>query len=312
MSIVLNDGTVLPDLPSDVSTSYPYYTVLRYPTMFDGMREAYVAVFTTTPLVWFPVGMITADPDLPHLSSTQKGWMLYATGSDIGVTEWTLAGEQTAIWYTTEIDEAAGDEVLYSNHDIYFAASVDNDVGPESTIVSTEIYFANSTAKPPFVLPDGTELPALPDGWSEGTPYGMVIAMSAFEVFYATENPMAAVQDSDGDDIILLPSGVIKGWSEADGAWSLPEEAESTEPVLSPFFRTQLVLWSNHDIPYATANDDGTYTIGTEVARKSDVSYRVTEGWMRSIANEARRLGVSTDSLKPADIETILRAVTTP
>ncbi len=67
------------------------------------------------------------------------------------------------------------------------------------------------------------------------------------------------------------------------------------------------VLWSNHDFLYATANADGTYTIGTEIARQSDVNYRITEGWMRSVADEARRLGDVIGDLKPDVMESALR-----
>ena len=72
-----------------------------------------------------------------------------------------------------------------------------------------------------------------------------------------------------------------------------------------------MVVWSNHDILNITSlnEDDMSYTIGTEIAYKSDENYRITGGYMTSIANEARRLGGMSGELTPAAMETALRGV---
>ena len=178
-----------------------------------------------------------------------------------------------------------------------------------------------------IVLKDGTVLPDLPDGCFEGTPYGAVIGidwMGNGELYYSLQTmskpilalPAAMVPEDSGitpgegvTHCIALPPCTAKSAGLDGDTWTAMEPEDITEFTVS--FGVGVVLWANHDLCEITElNEDMSYTIGTEIARKSDENYRVTGGVMRDFANQARRLGASSASLTPAEIEAIFRAVT--
>ena len=78
-----------------------------------------------------------------------------------------------------------------------------------------------------------------------------------------------------------------------------------------PIGSVNVIPWVNHDALRVTSfgADGSSYTIGTEIARKSDENYRVTGGYMTSIANEARRLGGKTGGMLPAVMLDIYKGV---
>lgn len=314
MSYVLSDGVVLPAWPDEIFTEeYPYFTIYQDFNLSedaDGnfvvtlISGRYIALSTTQPFV--------AAPD----ELTGAGFVMCMSFGNAGIygayeNGWTFGGGES-----TDV-EFVGDAVRWANHDIYVGTGVDDSGNP---VVGTEIYFPNSTAKPPFVLPDGTELPALPDGWSDGRPYGFIQDVDGIYMFATAEHPMFIVSaelapsGSAVEDFgVMSDVGAGASWAYGEmispnGWMEITNTVYDTPELGSPW--AEATVWTNHDMLLATAaNDDGSYTIGTEVARKSDVNYRVTEGWMTSIANEARRLGESEEAMKPDAILNIYKSI---
>ena len=177
-----------------------------------------------------------------------------------------------------------------------------------------------------IVLKDGTVLPDLPDGCFEGTPYGAVIGidwMGNGELYYSLQTmskpilalPAAMVPEDSGitpgegvTHCIALPPCTAKSAGLDGDTWTAMEPEDITEFTVS--FGVGVVLWANHDLCEITElNEDMSYTIGTEIARKSDENYRVTGGYMISIANEARRLGGKTGGMLPEVMLDIYKGV---
>lgn len=184
-----------------------------------------------------------------------------------------------------------------------------------------------------IVLKDGTELPALPDGWSEGTPYGAVVSivwkdgdtgeiLLTMYALAATERPFSALPNGmlpDGSGVspgensthhLVTPLGRAKSYAldPETNTWGTVEEGEATTPVVS--YGMNLVSWANHDLYEITElNEDMSYKVGSTVVRQSDENYRVTGGYMTSIANEARRLGGKTGGMLPEVMLDIYKGV---
>lgn len=173
-----------------------------------------------------------------------------------------------------------------------------------------------------IVLKDGTVLPALPDGCFDGTPYGVITigesgdgSGTILTLFSATEQPAVSIPvdlllyEGAEPSIAVLP-GRIRAWFLQEDAWIGVGDTNG-EDIVELGADLSDIAWSNHDILHLTAYNanDYTYTIGTEIAYKSDENYRVTGGYMTSIANEARRLVDTTGSMKPDEVESTLKSV---
>lgn len=315
MSIVLKDGTVLPDLPEGLITEECPYSCITY----NNDVGFYYAHSSGANFIYIPAGVIpfAEEPILLTMTTNVMTCTLY-NGEWLGPS-------------TNDVIPNGGfsldkNVIEWSNHDILEVVSVNLET--EELTYADEPYFPNSLVKPPFVLPDGTELPALPDGCFDGTPYGMIIGIDWAgngQMMYsmqATSTPIVAlpaelvpedsgIQPGDGiTHMIMMQPGTGKAYMVDGEAWTAPESGGVSEPVVS--FGIGVVLWANHDLnEVSTLNaDDMSYTIGTEIARKSDENYRVTGGYMTSIANEARRLGGKTGGMLPAVAEATLRGVT--
>lgn len=328
MSIVLKDGTVLPDLPEVFLSEYQYYAICSYDSVLEA-DGAHFAIFANSPIIYVPVG-ITALFEEPALISEQAGYVLLAFAPS-ETTEWEMASQSASSILTIYAPVENDDKFVWSNHDILTATSFEIASDFSSISVTTgEIYFPNSLVKPPFVLPDGTELPALPDGCFDGTPYGVIVSSD-----YQGNNGYALFSCHSGFAFfpIDVPGGYLSGmcdfvtamgeyhhyecgqglnmWEEVDTTTErieFPVGTVTSGPLAGV---TYWLNWSNCDIPKATGFDsDNNPVVSSEIARKSDVNYRITGGYMTSIANEARRLGGKTGGMLPAVTEETLRGVT--
>lgn len=296
MSIVLKDGTVLPDIPADVLASYPYFTIL-----FSEEDKEYIFIATKDKQIY--------EQSSSEISTASGGFSAYAYYEGAWI---HAATDEQA--FTLPASAYEGSVIVYANHDVLYANS-------------TEIYFPNSI--PPFVLPDGTELPALPEGCFEKYPYGVIMWLEGtgnaegnnmYFIFTTSSNSYHIPVGVGTETYEQLGFGGSKGFEQyAFGGtltdWTLV--ASSTETIENfplgdygdPNARLWL-KWSNHDILTATAkNDDGTYTVGSEIYHRSDVNYRIYGGWMNSMGNQARRLGNVSGALKPGEMETVFKGV---
>ena len=355
MSIVLKDGTVLPDIPREYTgdkdlTNAPPYESLVYHTIFKhygdvGNHYPYVLWCVEKPITLYSndgdKNLMAMDVDnLEDMSANFALWVLHDDGtwylykvsdaSSPGTMMWQLNGTDAGedIWLSYEYTVETN--IVWSDYDIMSGtAQIDYENETVSFVPDSEPYFPNSVSKPPFILPDGTEIPAFPDGWSDGTPYGALIfwdlrsdySTQFMCALYASDKPLLSLPDellpdpsasiSPGNPLLCVQPGFCEAFQYIgpDGAWSGAEKGEGTE--LAPSMPTMMVVWSNHDILNITSlnEDDMSYTIGTEIAYKSDENYRITGGYMTSIANEARRLGGMSGELTPAAMETALRGV---
>lgn len=314
MSIVLKDGTVLPDIPSEYEEMCPYAAIVH---MTDGSNVLYQCYRFGLPYVaiWFE--------DIGNYFLTDKagesaGRAIYYL--EEGMDGWGL----TSFSESQQLEIALGayngvtTTVVWSNCDIMVANYDDGEP-------TGEIYFPSSISSK-FILPDGTELPALPEGCFEKYPYGMIsyvestdgeaaYALSVAEGTYIFA-PGSATGEGSDYVISLLPGYRHYRYVVAPTAASGWEQyAESTTQHSGHDFSredgTIEIRWCNHDILTATAmNDDGTPEIGPDLYRKSDVNYRVYGGWLNSMGNQARRLGGVSGALKPGEMESVFQGVT--
>ena len=307
MAITLIDGTVLPDI-SEGYECFSYITILRSQAINDAGECLYMAFISDS-------SQIFASPDLTGtvsgglmctnaLSGRESNDRLCSLNPDTNA--WQIYDDDpTSNRGQCPLDIEFGSyftlstSIAWSNHDILEIAGVDETTG--EITYADEPYFPSSVASaPPFVLPDGTEFPALPDGCFDGTPYGVISRFDDGDCsVVTTQSPAYVEENEDSIPVVFFPVGTERLWFLIDGVWQFFLETENDAPVEWMPFAENPVVWSNYDMMH-----------GTEIARKSDVNYRITDGRMRSIANEARRLGASSASLTPADIEAIFRAVT--
>jgi hypothetical protein len=308
MSIVLKDGIVLPDFPEDfITDEHPY--VALFCSSDETVGEAY----------WFYAYAVT-EPILVDAGDEYSAALSNSTS--VKYVEWSVDDQE---WQNSEEYDGIfalglwAFQFVWSNHDVYVATGFDENNNP----IRTEIYFKSSV----FRLPDGTELPAFPDGCFDGTPYGVIIGVDYFgngELMYSlqvADKPFLSLpatmvpEDLEFPEFagsfthaIVIQPGTHQSFPFSSGKWYVEEPVNGIE--LEGFIPIKWVLWANHDLCEITKlNEDMTYTVGSTIVRKSDENYRVTGGYMTSIANEARRLGGKTGGMLPAVTEATLRGV---
>jgi hypothetical protein len=313
MSIVLKDGTVLPDIPTAYTDEQfigvaPDLATLKYHDVFFNSHSG-IYFLTCSDIPAVCIGndgyLYTLLIDLTS-SGLSKNYTTFQFLPDSGASSWTeinsgLVSNNDYNWIPT-----TQGGYVWADYDINFH-------DPE-TLEFLSVYFPSSV-KPPFILPDGTELPALPDGWNDGTPYGAVMINNGITILQCSSYPalclpMALSSDGATFNKPLFQAGTIAAWMLNENTWVNIANEVWDKPITSNMDFDATVKWTNHDVLYVTSYnaDDGSYTIGTEIARKSDVNYRVTGGYMTSIANEARRLGNTDAPMKPDAVESALRA----
>ena len=297
MANYLYNGVELPDINAvwtDKET-YPYAAVITVAT------NQYLFFISSMPFEWDAVtnAMVSTG------TAVAKSY-----GAEVGYTEWVYDSDSNWVDGTTMY---SGLVPHWSNYDILNA---------DGSIYLT----ASDPVAIAFILPDGTELPALPEGCFEKYPYGMIsyvestngeaaYALSVAEGTYIFA-PGSATGEGSDYVISLLPGYRHYRYVVAPTAASGWEQyAESTTQHSGHDFSredgTIEIRWCNHDILTATAmNDDGTPEIGPDLYRKSDVNYRIYGGWLNSMGNQARRLGNVSGALKPGEMETVFKGVT--
>lgn len=328
-------GISIPDYSDQLLAEYPYYIVVYMELAVGSIKSAAFSVYQSkSPYMYLPeeLSSYINYTDNCLLSLTDS---LYVFGAYVLNGEWDgtwkehseiPAENNMAVLGNTEEETVPYElAVVYANHDIKVVTGVDSNGLP----TKGDIWFANSAPtapKPPFVLPDGTELPALPEGCFEKYPYGMIsyIESTDGEAAYALSvaegtyifAPGSATGEGSDYVISLLPGYRHYRYVVAPTAASGWEQyAESTTQHSGHDFSredgTIEICWCNHDILTATAmNDDGTPEIGPDLYRKSDVNYRIYGGWLNSMGNQARRLGGVSGALKPGEMETVFKGVT--
>lgn len=313
MSIVLKDGTVLPDLPSGIPEDCSYRAICK------SYAGGYTFIASQSPF-WFVPGEVSgagAGDDMYYSPvSSYYGCILTEDGSAWG----DVVNVNGA-----PVQNTSSGTIVWSNHDILICTEADQGTGE---LYGTEIYFPNSLAKPPFVLPDGTELPALPEGVFEKYPYGVIakgVSTADGSVTYlftaATTERVFIPKYISGfqfDGCMSTENGYLSyeySYGSADG-WTGPGGQEDDGDGIPmgedwvAFAGTNVtIVWTDHDILTVTAkNDDGTYEIGSDLYHRSDVNYRIYGGWLNSMGNQARRLGGVSGALKPGEMETAMKA----
>lgn len=321
MSITLKDGTVLPDIPSEVLASYPKLVIV---SQKDSSGTVTYYAHATSEAVFFhyayTVDNVTfIDSLLPIVTDTSG--FTWAAGSYMAgtSTSWDIVTVNSviAIQYTLNAELANGtySELVWSNYDIMTVEE-----GSDGNPVQTgEVFFANCAK---FILPDGTELPALPEGCFEKYPYGVVFAMGTNEssghaLVCSTSPVIYVTPEQMGADYGYAISNEIGNamYSCVDGTWTLAGDDDNENfavPIGVMGDTEYAIAWTNYDIVYATAFDTEAFipTPGPDLYHKSDVNYRIYGGWLNSMGNQARRLGNVSGALKPGEMETVMKATT--
>lgn len=312
---------ICPDMPSEYLEVLPYYSIF---VVTVASQTYCMAIMTQNEMFFAPEAL--AQQGLGLSSSTICSFGAGYLYSFLVANEWDPFKEKSAGFCLHNVFdyEITNWDVVWSNHDILELTGVDDNGDPTS---NGTIYFTSSvTTAEPFILPDGTELPALPEGCFEKYPYGMIsyvestdgeaaYALSVAEGTYIFA-PGSATGEGSDYVISLLPGYRHYRYVVAPTAASGWEQyAESTTQHSGHDFSredgTIEIRWCNHDILTATAmNDDGTPEIGPDLYRKSDVNYRVYGGWLNSMGNQARRLGNVSGALKPGEMESVFSGAT--
>lgn len=302
MSITLKDGTVLPDIPRDVTSEFPYRLI-----SFITDYSMYGLIVSRSALKYYAAGEYYTNNSL--LTSGASGFIVYyiVPGQ---IDTWTLQTDASGEGQGAAFEAVyALNNFVWSNYDV-----LDK---------SGDVCYAKYLGL--FILPDGTELPALPEGCFEKYPYGLIVYTenTAGEAAYALAvaagtyifAPDAAT--GEGSDYVFSQLSGYRHYKyvvapTASSGWEL--YAESTAQYSGHDFSredgTIEVRWSNHDILTLNEIVDGNPVFSSTLYRKSDVNYRVYGGWLNSMGNQARRLGDVSGELKPGEMETVFKGVT--
>lgn len=316
MSIVLKDGTVLPDLPDGLVEQYPYVAIvyLHQNIGTTGEAERYNIFAAKKELAYVPTAL-TGGPYNVFGTNYPADYYLCQLPAP---SEWTHQGvlPEGSAFVPLGLLGIQYYELVWSNHDIKTATSFDTNTA-EYTL-GTEIYFPSSVASaPPFILPDGTELPALPEGCFEKYPYGAVFEGTEADGVTSRYLACTIAEDvvipkelmgTENDTLGCMANGYIlyKCDPASDADWTLVAEYEDNDFAwMNLWFDLK---WTNHDVfAIASYNDDGSYN--TTLYHKSDVNYRIPGGWLNSMGNQARRLGGVSGAMKPGEMETVFKGV---
>lgn len=146
MAITLVDGTVLPDIPSEVLASYPYAIVLN--VTLPGGYETLGAFVSAGPFI--EIGEASGNAALAGseavvLAQTDNTNLQYDAATEAWII--TEGAESSSVQLPIGTFQVSGQTYTYtmcwSNHDILIATT---DNGDGTYTVGTEIYFANSEA----------------------------------------------------------------------------------------------------------------------------------------------------------------------
>lgn len=152
-----------------------------------------------------------------------------------------------------------------------------------------------------YTLPDGTDVPPIPDDVFTNHPYRLVLR----SIDLSTNKEIYVMSESSDElvfynNALVIEDGVShKAWQcDANelSLWTARDDNESL-PISD-------IIWVNYDIMNASDS--------SSVYRMSDVSYRAYEGWAKSIGDEIRRLSETVDDLTPKKMEETLRSLETP
>lgn len=300
--IILPDGTEIPALPNDVLAEYPNAIIYKV-----GGSEI-VAMLSKKPFAYgsanfyASLGITVVGPAIGTLGNG----VLYRLNG-----EWEKTNDFTPAQSVVVVGDGLYD-LQWSNHNVMVVQSANLSTMTANT--NGEVYYAVDDV---LVLKDGTKLIAPTKELFEEMPYGIVVAYmgSGLYALITAEKQLVACRED------MLPSDVVLGSDDTHGIFAQPgkwkrwiagEEwtlgTEKTAEKLDALYIISVAKWANHDLcELSELNADYTYTIGSEIARKSDVNYRVTGGYMTSITNEGRRLGGVAGEMKPDVLESTLR-----
>lgn len=317
-------GETLPVLPESLLATYPYALIVHVVT---GSAEAYNA-YCMKDTTYFG-----------HVANYEYSTGLYADaigtfeGIDHAIcnytvgtsTEWGAPNEKTAYNFIYPIGNLTLNnvptttEIVWSNFDV-MTAEKDSD---GNYVKTGEVFFKAGSVddqennNPPVVLPDGTELPALPEGFFQTYPYALIGTQvsSGMTVLAGSENafaftPQAVISSIFSsvtyDAYSAFGEGVILA-VDADGEWTTMG-TYSTAIYFDAADAT--IKWSNHDILTLASIDTstGAYEIEEPMYHKSDVNYRIFGGWMNTMGNCAREIGGQSTELTPFQIQDIFKS----
>ena len=302
----------LPDIPADVAETYAFKVVVG---IGQNNATTYGIGATLSEVIYAPAEITGASYGV--ISTIEPGYALLTCCE--GDDAWTSADSSETNATQLPIGVANGNYVLlWSNHDVLTMTGVDEN---GMAVIGTDIYFKSSI----FRLPDGTELPALPEGCFEQRPYGFITAgyqngqligcalHTGFDIADYTENVLAGQQINAL--VCHAPNFMSYEYEVGvDTTWKAGIEDTSGDGMMAVVGTNGDmsigVAWSNFDIFYLdNVDDEGNRVLSDTLYHKSDVNYRIYGGWLNSMGNQARRLGNVSGALKPGEMETVFKGM---
>lgn len=310
MSIKLLDGTEVPDLPQEDLDEYPYAYIFKGIDSETGSLLGTVALMCQLEGVYIPGELIGYACGIVYVPACLNVTRFWEPGMD------TWEAGDLVYEDENEVPVGAVGTIIYEpgwvNYDILIVSGIDENFTPT---VGTEVFLANCAAPKVFVLPDGTELPPLPEECFEGTPYGAVVKVNTDTYgLVVTSSPMvssSAIHTPDlSDGRLYAQPGTTRTFA-SDGETWVGVEAPTLPNLAFTGLTVEDVAWTNYDILYIVYlnTSSGVYNIGLKAAHKSDENYRITGGFMKSLANRIRLLAQANVSVEPSLIEYLLRSI---
>ena len=313
MSILLKNGVSLPDIPKKVMELYPHVCIMEGIEVYNGNTET-----------WY---LYMASEKLSYANEQITNAVV---GEEVAVVA-SLTPVITGYYYTDEYEwepdsiyedgfyqptSSVVDEdfmkVVWSNADIEKVSNIDMVTGQ---LMFDGVYFLDSTQSAPSIP---TNLSSEWEYWviCNDTNRGYALLTSSKPFGFASSEITSAL----GYDVPLIASvtsGNMYYSSEivSDPKWTLIEEGKM--PIGVPEVEYDLpcvIVGSNHDIKVVESVDANfNVTWSDDVYFKSTVhtdAYIIPSEWIKSIANQARRLSGQNERYTKDDILEVFENIT--
>lgn len=291
MTIVLKDGTVLPDLPSEYAENYPYAVI--YSFELSG-KTGYYLNMTETPLYFIPAEL---NGGTDAILCTTQGFIGFDAAVS-GDTEWIdprieegyMGGPGSdGVPFLSDLNQ-----VVWTNHDILTLVNFE---ATETTITVTEtgdVWMAKSP-NGYFKADNGDILPAIPTDHLDECPYVVVLrqltdpdtpvtytAICCEKQFYAIPKELADMGELNDyiSAVLFIPNGKryvcvcnddrtewIPQVNEETGEYITVAPEPSPCPLLNYLVISISLIWTNHDIYEVISVNEETFeaTIGEKI-----------------------------------------------
>lgn len=181
------NNIVLPDIPSELLSEYPYYVIYQYDLVLSNGSSVvmYNAALSETPFVYVPISILDGTEGLDFLTGISGIVMNDGTpgriyGCTVGSSTWTdtsETGEETtpAVFDGSLALSDDGSKIvykiLYANHTIYIASYLNSSSKPYKYTLTNRVYTPGITTVFYHTMND---YPSISDSLDRSYPYTII------------------------------------------------------------------------------------------------------------------------------------------